>query len=438
MENTYLDYFNYYLKEFCNEIVNNFPEAKTNILANYRLLLEGRDNKSDIYCKYFLNNVNEYIDDICSKREEMFNTDNSLNFLVGVNFADLWRSEMNNTHTKQSLWKYLQLLSHLSRNVVPELEEISELLSRVGGEIEAPAKMLRTFDTEEAMAEAGTGSEQSNFDMLNAVSMVSNLFNNGGTTFDNIKGLLSGVLKGIGFDGIEETLEKFNINEIIADLGLEGKELSMETIQEVMGDPEKMKTALNKLTENLDTCGEGEGGGMIGQVLMMMKQMMAMFNLQMPISNDSEDDVEVEEGMGNTTSTISTEGDNTETHSSEADNTETHSSEADNTETRSSEGDNTEPLGDMFSNMMKAMMNNDAINKMAADMEAGKQFNPMDMLSGLMGNKDVMNMAKNMAKQNPGLVKEAQRARGRGNRDEATRARLRAKLAAKKKAETGN
>lgn len=419
MENTYLDYFNYYLKEFCNEIVNNFPEAKTNVLANYRLLLEGRDNKSDIYCKYFLNNVNEYIDDICSKREEMFNTDNSLNFLVGVNFADLWRSEMNNEYTKQSLWKYLQLLAHLSRNVVPELEEISELLNRVGGEIEAPAKMLRTFDTEEAMAEAGSSGEQSNFDMLNAVSMVSNLFNNGGTTFDNIKGLLSGVLKGIGFDGIEETLEKFNINEIIADLGLEGKELSMETIQEVMSDPEKMKTALNKLTENLDTCGEGEGGGMIGQVLMMMKQMMAMFNFQMPTtSSDSEADVVAEEGMGNTTPSLTT------------------TSETE-TESRSSEADNTEPLGDMFSNMMKAMMNNDAINKMASDMEAGKQFNPMDMLSGLMGNKDIMNMAKNMAKQNPGLAQEAQRARSRGNRDEATRARLRAKLAAKKKTEEG-
>ena len=429
MENTYLDYFNYYLKEFCNEIVNNFPEAKTNVLANYRLLLEGRDNKSDIYCKYFLNNVNEHIDDICSKREEMFNTDNSLNFLVGVNFADLWRSEMNNAHTKQSLWKYLQLLSHLSRNVVPELEEISELLGRVGGEIEAPAKMLRTFDTEEAMAEAGSGGEQSNFDMLNAVSMVSNLFNNGGTTFDNIKGLLSGVLKGIGFDGIEETLEKFNINEIISDLGLEGKELSMETIQEIMSNPEMMKTALNKLTENLDTCGEGEGGGMIGQVLMMMKQMMAMFNFQTPTSDTNEEDVVVEEGVYDTPTLLT---DDTEPTTS--DNTETVT-DTDNTQPSTS--DNTEPLGDMFSNMMNAMMNNDAINKMAADMEAGKQFNPMDMLSGLMGNKDIMNMAKNMAKQNPGLAQEAQRARGRGNRGDATRARLRAKLAAKKKAEEG-
>jgi hypothetical protein len=389
MENTYLDYFNYYLKEFCNEIVNNFPEAKTNVLANYRLLLEGRDSKSDIYCKYFLNNVNEYIDAICAKQEELFTdgADTSLNFLVGVDFRNLWASEMNNEHTKQSIWKYLQLLSHLSRNVVPELEEIKELLGRVGGEIEAPAKMLRTFDTEESMAEAGTGGGQSNFDMLNAVSMVTNLFNNnGGTTFDNIKGLLSGVLKGLGIEGIEETLEQFKLDEIIADLGLEGKDLNMETIQEVMGDPEKMKSALNKLTENLDSCGES-GGGMFSQVLMMMKQMMAMFN------------------MGG----------------------------EQNGETETSE-DNTEPLGNMFGNMMKQMMSNDTINKMAADMEAGKQVNPMDMMAGLMGDKNIMNMAKNMAKQNPNMVREAQRMQSQGGRNGAARNRLKAKLAAKKAA----
>jgi hypothetical protein len=410
MENTYLDYFNYYLKEFCNEIVNNFPEAKSNVLANYRLLLEGRDNKSDIYCKYFLNNVNEHIDDICAKREGMFTeqtTDENattLNFLVGVDFRQLWASEMNNEHTKQSLWKYLQLLAHLSRNVVPELEEITELLSKVGGEIEAPAKMLRTFDTEEAMAETGSGNGgQSNFDMLNAVSMVTNLFNNGGTTFDNIKGLLSGVLKGMGLDDIEETLSKFNVSEIIADLGLEGKELSMETIQEIMGDPEKMKTALNKLTENLDTCGDGENGGMFGQILMMMKQMMAMFN--MPTGTQQQGEEGAEEAVNSDTS---------------------------------ADGDNTEPLGDMFSNMMKNMMNNDMVSKMAADMEAGKNFNPMDMLSGLMGDKNIMNMAKNMAKQNPNMAKEAQRIRSQGGRGDATRNRLRAKLAAKKAANETN
>src|SRR6056300_1261224 len=96
MENTYLDYFNYYLKEFCNELINNFPQFKTPILENYRPLLEGRDDKNDLYCKYFLNNVNSSIDDICAKRVEMFSTNEPLNFLVGVNFSELWAADTNN------------------------------------------------------------------------------------------------------------------------------------------------------------------------------------------------------------------------------------------------------------------------------------------------------------------------------------------------------
>ena len=42
MDYTYNDYFNYYLKEFLNELVNNFPQTE-NVLANYRNLLEGKD-----------------------------------------------------------------------------------------------------------------------------------------------------------------------------------------------------------------------------------------------------------------------------------------------------------------------------------------------------------------------------------------------------------
>lgn len=403
MENTYLDYFNYYLKEFCNEVINHFPQYKNVVLANYRPLLEGRDNKSEVYVKYFLNNINKSIDDVCAKRVEMFDTDEPLNFLVGVNFSELWKSDMNTESTQRSMWKYLQLLALLSRNVIPELEEITELLSKVGGEIEAPSKMLRTFADEDDLAESDNGT--SAFDMFNAVSMVTNLFQNGGTTFDNIKGLLSGVLKGLGMEDIEETLEKFNISDIISNLGLDGKELNMETLQDVLSNPEQMKDVLNKLTENLDTCSAGEENGFLGQMLMMMKQMMAMFN---PAASNT---------------------------ASDADNS-TNNDGTSNTDGTNNTGDNTAPLGDMFSNMMNNMMNNEAISKMAEDLQSGNGdgFNPMAMLSQMMGNGNIQNMAKQMAKSNPGLVQQAQRQRS-SERQTAMGKRLKAKLEAKRAAE---
>ena len=49
MEKTYLDYFNYYLKQFLNEIISYFPYTKSMILENYRAILEGTDDKNDLY-----------------------------------------------------------------------------------------------------------------------------------------------------------------------------------------------------------------------------------------------------------------------------------------------------------------------------------------------------------------------------------------------------
>jgi hypothetical protein len=40
MDKTYLDYFNYYLKQFLNEIISYFPYTKAMILENYRAILE--------------------------------------------------------------------------------------------------------------------------------------------------------------------------------------------------------------------------------------------------------------------------------------------------------------------------------------------------------------------------------------------------------------
>ena len=52
MEKTYLNYFNFYLKQFLNEIISYFPYTKNQILLNYRQLLEEKDNKDDLweYC----------------------------------------------------------------------------------------------------------------------------------------------------------------------------------------------------------------------------------------------------------------------------------------------------------------------------------------------------------------------------------------------------
>jgi hypothetical protein len=64
MDYTYIDYFNYYLKEYLSELVNTFPETRESILSNYRSLLEGKDDKNDIYAKCYYTKINNFLQKI--------------------------------------------------------------------------------------------------------------------------------------------------------------------------------------------------------------------------------------------------------------------------------------------------------------------------------------------------------------------------------------
>jgi hypothetical protein len=155
MEKTYLDYFNYYLKQFLNEIISYFPYTKSMILENYRAILEGTDDKNDLYVKYFMTKANQHLFSIAKKDITLF--DNEVLYLIeGVNFHDLWNSSDSNDNNKQAVWKYLQLLVLLGRKCVPNKSEIVSMLERVGGTIDAPDPLDKTLEKEEKEEEEET------------------------------------------------------------------------------------------------------------------------------------------------------------------------------------------------------------------------------------------------------------------------------------------
>lgn len=145
MERTYLDYFNFYLKQCINEIISYFPYTKTKILENYRNLLENKDDKSDMYVKYFMTKVNDHLPMICSKNEQLFEN-KILYFIEGVNFHEIWHSSDATDNNKQAIWKFLQLLSLLGSKCLPNKTEILTMLEKVGGVIDEPEKMRETLE----------------------------------------------------------------------------------------------------------------------------------------------------------------------------------------------------------------------------------------------------------------------------------------------------
>lgn len=155
MEFTYLDYFNYYLREFCNEVTSNFPDFEKGVVATYRELLEAKQSKNDMYVKCFVSRVNDHMDAICKRDAALFDparyvdkatgSTGVLVFIEGVDMLALWNSSFNTAANSAAIWKYLQLLVLLGRRVVPNAAEVKELLAQVGGEVYVPAKVEKTL-----------------------------------------------------------------------------------------------------------------------------------------------------------------------------------------------------------------------------------------------------------------------------------------------------
>lgn len=148
MDYTYLDYFNYYLKEFLNELVNTFPETRDPIISNYRALLEGRDDKSDLYVKYYYTKINNNLVQIAKKDASMFETPGKI-FIEGFDMSTVWNSSHANDLNRNAIWKYLQILMVLGRKNIPNHKEIVELLNRVSnGEVNIPERVEKTLVSE--------------------------------------------------------------------------------------------------------------------------------------------------------------------------------------------------------------------------------------------------------------------------------------------------
>jgi hypothetical protein len=148
MDFTYLDYFNYYLKEFCNELINNFPETQVPLLSNYRSLLEGKDDKNDFYAKCFYTKINNYLAPIAKKEVELFQSPGKI-FIEGVDLHSVWNNSSCTEVHHTAIWKYLQILMILGRKIIPNHQEIVTMLQKVSaGEVNIPAKVEKTLTTE--------------------------------------------------------------------------------------------------------------------------------------------------------------------------------------------------------------------------------------------------------------------------------------------------
>ena len=172
MDYTYVDYFNYYLKQFLNELICTYPDLKRAILANYRPLLENKMDKSDLYAKYYYSKINKVLDRITARDASIFAEPGVL-LLEGVDFHLVWNSPQCNETNKTAVWKYLQILMVLGRRLIPDHREILQILSDISeGNLAVPAQVEKTLESKD---EEESKEDDSGFGLGNLLNMASAL-----------------------------------------------------------------------------------------------------------------------------------------------------------------------------------------------------------------------------------------------------------------------
>jgi hypothetical protein len=253
---TYLDYYNYYLKEFLNSLVNYFPFVKQGVLSNYRNFLEGNEDKSDLYVKYFVDRINNRMIDIARKNEEIFKDENV--FLVeGVDFHIVWNSSEANPQNKEAIWKYLRLLMLYARKVVPSKKEIDDLLNKIGNVVNAPDKVEKnTHLCSRCRAEDGDEEDNGFVNILEFINGFTGKMENDKTGGSNKFGSMMGMAFSL-FSGKGDIKSKINtISSKVEEYCGDDSELlkTISGLKEVLlnSDLSIIKTKLEKWSNNED------------------------------------------------------------------------------------------------------------------------------------------------------------------------------------------
>tara|TARA_B110000008_G_scaffold246990_1_gene258204 strand:- start:3805 stop:4959 length:1155 start_codon:yes stop_codon:yes gene_type:complete len=238
------------IKEFINDIYNSFPELQETIdgdklLGAFKYLKDDNlQNETMEILEYCCGIYPSRFFDILYKNEDIFKNDNLNNeinchFLPKIDFKKLWPLIDSETKTKDTIWKYLQIiLFTCSKNI-----EGSESFGEAAKLFEAIDENDLFKKLEETISEMGDIfdiSENINFskDVSSAMPDVFGLHN-------HLKGILEGSLGKLAHEIAEETAQELHND-------MSGSETVGDIFQKLMKNPQKLLNMIKKVGNKLD------------------------------------------------------------------------------------------------------------------------------------------------------------------------------------------
>jgi len=246
-------------------LVEVCPEYNNNINEDLKSIIEGTSTESNIKSLYdYCCNIYPInIFNIMGKSEDLFeNDENDTNFLPGIDFKNIWKDDGISDTTKETIWKYLQLILFTIVGNISDMDSFGESakLFEMIDEDELKDKLQDTFEnmekmfSEEEAAEKNESSDSNNADSNNSDSNTGNgnanrqPFNmpDVNNMHDHIKGLMGGKLGTLAAEIAEETAQELNFDE--NDQGS-----VKDVFQSMMKNPTKLMGIANKIGTKLET-----------------------------------------------------------------------------------------------------------------------------------------------------------------------------------------
>ena len=235
------------VKDFYRDVLTVFPEYKDK-LENYEIEFLMEDKHGEKLYEYCLENYPQHFFNILYQNVDIFKENETLYFLPSINFVEIWKDEEISEKTRETIWKYLQLiLFSVSKNVNSQesFGDTAKLFEAIN-EDELKNKLEETMKDMEGWFNSG---EMFGDISMNNVMDPSNINLNdlpdAEDLQNHISGLLDGKLGRLAHEIAAETAEELNVD-------MEGATNVGEVFQKLFKNPGKLMNMVKNVGSKLD------------------------------------------------------------------------------------------------------------------------------------------------------------------------------------------
>ena len=273
--------------DLINDILFTFPEFKEGLNLDLHNITETRDEESvqSIY-DHVKKVYPERFFDILYKNEEMFsNGEINTEFLPGIDFKKIWSTDDVSDSTKETIWKYLQLILFSVIGKVDSQDSFGDTakLFEAINEDELKQKLEETMSNLQNMMEGsglgGTSSDNNGTEPVDVTGIDMDKLPNPDDIQGHINGLLDGKLGNLAKEIAEETASDLNID-------MENATSVNDVFQNLFKNPGKLMGLVQNVGGKLDSkiksgeINESELMQEASQLLGKMKDMPGMGDIQ--------------------------------------------------------------------------------------------------------------------------------------------------------------